>query len=124
MKVNEEIGRNFGSHKGVRQGDPLSPFLFNIIVDGLDCMIKFSQEAGLISRIASDLRPREIAIYQYANDTIVFVKYDGDSARNMKLLLYLFEGITGLKINFYKSEVMIVMEDSDKCKFYVDMFNC
>lgn len=32
VKVNEQVGPYFPTFKGVRQGDPLSPVLFNIIV--------------------------------------------------------------------------------------------
>jgi hypothetical protein len=34
--------------KGFRQGDPFSPLLFNIVVDGMACMIKRAHEVGLI----------------------------------------------------------------------------
>ena len=36
----------------------------------------------------------------------------------------MFEAMSGLKINFLKSEVMMVLEDSVKCEFYANMLNC
>jgi hypothetical protein len=38
------IGPYFPTHKGVRQGDPFSPLLFNIAADGLACLIEKAQE--------------------------------------------------------------------------------
>lgn len=35
IKVNDNIGPPFRTHKGLRQGDPLSPILFNIVADML-----------------------------------------------------------------------------------------
>ena len=35
IKVNEDIGHYFQTHKGLGQGDPMSPILFNIVVDML-----------------------------------------------------------------------------------------
>ena len=45
-----------------------------------------------------------VSILQYADDTIIFMEHDLAKARNMKLVLCLFEQLTGLKINFHKSE--------------------
>ena len=45
-------------------------------------------------------------------------------ARNMKLLLYLYEMMSGLKINFEKSEVLLINGDDEKTLQYADLFNC
>ena len=44
IKVNDQVGPYFPSRKGVRQGDPLSPLLFDIVVDALATMIKQAQQ--------------------------------------------------------------------------------
>jgi retron-type reverse transcriptase len=45
VKVNDNIGHYFQTRKGVRQGDPLSPMLFNIVVDILTILISGAKEA-------------------------------------------------------------------------------
>jgi hypothetical protein len=47
-------------------------------------------------------------VLQYADDTIVCIENDLDKGRNMKLLLYMFEQLSGLKINFDKSEILVI----------------
>jgi hypothetical protein len=45
IKVNENLGHYFQIRKGVRQGDPLSPILFNIVVDMLAIFIARAKQA-------------------------------------------------------------------------------
>jgi hypothetical protein len=47
IKVNDSIGHCFQTKKGVRQGDPLSPILFNIVVDVLAILIAWAKDNGL-----------------------------------------------------------------------------
>lgn len=60
---------------------------------------------------------------QYADDTIVLIDDDLEGARNMKLLLYFFESMSSLKINFQKSE-LLVLADAEKQFNYAQLFNC
>jgi hypothetical protein len=46
-----------------------------------------------------------VSILQYADDTIIFMEHDTEKAVNMKLILCIFEQLSGLKINFHKSEL-------------------
>ncbi|KAK1612124.1 hypothetical protein QYE76_035797 [Lolium multiflorum] len=94
VKVNDKVGSYFTSHKGVRQG------------------------------LADNLMQNGIAILQYADDTILLLQDDAQQAVNLKLLLYIFESMSGLKINFEKSEVMMILEDDTKQNFYAELFNC
>jgi hypothetical protein len=45
------------------------------------------------------LIPKGVAILQYADDTILCLQNDLVKARNVKLILYLYEQMSGLKIN-------------------------
>lgn len=124
VKLNDEIGAYFQSSKGVRQGGPLSPFLFNLATDCLTKMVLKAHQNGMFKGLAADLIPNEVAILQYADDTILCFEDNPRNALNIKLLLYLFEVMSGLKINFLKSEIFFVCADDETMKMYAEMFNC
>ena len=124
VKMNNELGNYFQSAKGVRQGDPMSPTLFNMVAECLTKMVLSAQDNGLITGFAADIIDKGVAILQYADDTVLCIKHDPEQAVNLKLLLYLFELMSGLKINFMKSEIMSIGGDNDVLKFYSDLFGC
>jgi hypothetical protein len=91
----------------LRQGDPLSPLLFNLVVDALGVMLQKVVSRGHINGVLEDLFPGGISHIQYADNTLIMVDGSDKSIINLKLILYCFEWLTGLKINFHKSEVFI-----------------
>lgn len=58
-------------------------------------MVSKAQQNGLITGLVDHIIPHGVAI----------LKNDMEGAVNMKLLLYIYEMMAGLKINFNKSEV-------------------
>ena len=117
-------GKEFASHRGVRQGDPFSPFLFNMAAENLATMIRQAQLEGLPEGLVPHLINKGIAILQYADDSILPIQDEVSQAVHLKLILYMFEAMSGLKINFSKSEDLMVMENSEKGLMYADMFGC
>jgi len=76
-------------------------------------MVHKAQQNGLITGPISHIVPNGVAILQYADDTIIFLKHDLEGAMHMKLLLYLFEMLAGLKINFNKSEILMINDEGN-----------
>ena len=99
----------FPSSRGLRQGDPLSPYLFVIGMEALSCLINRVVEGNYLSgsRIA-DGRREELAISHliYADDTLFFCEADKDQLKFLSWILMWFEAMTGLKINLNKSKII------------------
>jgi hypothetical protein len=124
VKLNNTNGSYFKSSRGVRQGDPLSPFLFNIAADTLAKMISLAQSNKLIQGLVPEYVENGIAILQYVDDTILCIQDNEEQAANLKLLLYFYENMSGLKINFSKSEVVMVSQDDAKSIQFSNLFKC
>jgi hypothetical protein len=124
VRIDNLLGPYFHRYKGVRQGDPLFPLLLNFVIDSLSRMVIKAQINNRVIGLIDHLIPHCIAIMQYTDDTILCLKNDLEKARNVKLLLYLFEQMSGLKINFEKSELLLIGGDDNLVVTYVDAFNC
>jgi hypothetical protein len=124
VRVNDHMGPFFQTHKGVRQGDPLSPILFNLVVDMLATLINRAKENGQIKGLVPHLVDGGLSILQYADDTILFMDHDLEKATNMKLILCAFEQLSGLKINFHKSEIFCYGKAKEDEGRYTRLFGC
>ena len=91
IKVNDQMGSYFQTKKGLRQGDPLSPILFNIVVDMLAIILSRAKEEGQIKGVVTHLVENGLSILQYVDDTVLFFDHDIEQAKNLKLLLGTFE---------------------------------
>src|SRR4051812_31289871 len=85
VNVNDEIGRFFQTKKGLRQGHPLSPILFNIVADMLAIMIERAKLDGQNEGIVPHLMDGGLSILQYADDTILSMDHDLDKTVNLEI---------------------------------------
>jgi hypothetical protein len=122
IKINDQVGPNFQTKKGLRQGDPLSPLLFNIVVDMLTILVNRAKNEDQINGVV----PVDdgSSILQYADDTITFLEHDTERAKNLKLLLCAFEQLSRLKINYHKSEIFCFGEAKELQEEYSNIFGC
>jgi len=97
IKVNDDISPDFQTKCGLRQGDPRSPVLFNIVADMLALLINRAKADGQIRGVILHLIDDNLSILQYADDTIIFIDHDPEQTKNLKLLLCAFEQLSGLK---------------------------
>ncbi|EOY07997.1 Uncharacterized protein TCM_022315 [Theobroma cacao] len=103
--VNGVATEPFKMSRGLRQGCPLSPFLFNIVAKAFSQMMDGGEIVGLCKGIPIGLRGLRISHLQFADDTMIFLKSEIESLVNAKRILRCFQAISGLRINFHKSSL-------------------
>jgi hypothetical protein len=124
IRVNEDTGRYFHTRKGLHQGDPLSPMLFNIVADMLAVLIERAKSDGQIEGVIPHLVDGGLSILRYADDTILLMEHDLEKAQNLKLILAVFEQLSCLKINFHKGELFCFGEAQDSAALNAELFGC
>jgi len=124
IKINDDVGKFFQTKKGLRQGDPLLPLLFNLVADMLAIMMPRAKQYGQVSGLIPHLIDDGTSILQYADDTIIFLEHSFEEAKTMKLVLTTFEQLSGLKINYHKSELFCFGEATAAQQEYVNIFGC
>ena len=70
--VNGSPTSEFVPQRGLRQGDPLAPFLFNIVAEGLNGLMRRAVEENMYKGYLVGANNVPISILQYADDTIFF----------------------------------------------------
>ncbi|CAJ2637160.1 unnamed protein product [Trifolium pratense] len=102
--VNGSATEDFKVCRGLRQGDPLSPFLFLIVAESLTGLIKRAVEIGKFQgyKVTDSL---QFQILQFADDTILVGEDSWNNLWTIKSVLRGFELVSGLKINFIKSKL-------------------
>ena len=124
VKVNNVEGNFFTTGKGLRQGDPLSPILFNNVVDVFTKMLKKAATNNLIRGLCPHFFPGGIISLQYADDTLLFVENNTSTATHLKWVLTCFEQVSGMKINFNKSELVPINLEKDDLDTIKKIFGC
>lgn len=90
--------------RGLRQGDPISLYLFIIVADVLQLLIQQASRDGLLSHpITPNLT---CPVLQYADDTLILIKGYVQAMRTVKSILDQFSIATGLTINLHKSTLV------------------
>jgi hypothetical protein len=111
--VNGSPSPEFKVGRGIRQGDPLSPFLFNIAAEGLSVLFQRAANSNIFRGI--DFGSNNFLSHlQYADDTLVFMPASLHALQSVKRVLRWFALCSGLHINFFKSSLIGINVD-DSC---------
>ena len=106
ISFNGTLGPYFKCRQGLRQGDPLSPFLFDLVAESLNKILTNAQSAGFIQGLGNLPTAHQILNLHFADDTLIFIQADPYYIENLKFLLLGFENLSGLTINFEKSSLV------------------
>lgn len=95
----------FYATRGFKQGDPLSPMIFALVVESLTQLNLCAQSKGIVRGFTVCNNGEVVPILQYEDDIVVFLEANEVIVENLKALLVWFEVASGLHVNAHKTKV-------------------
>jgi hypothetical protein len=93
--------------RGLRQGDPLSPYLFILVAEGLTALIHQVVHRGDIHGVRICRGAPEVSHLLFADDCFLFCRANVAEVNQLLSILHTYEQASGQEINLSKSEVFI-----------------
>lgn len=114
--INGQPSRSIFPDKGIRQGDPLSPYLFILCANAFPSLLKEAASAKEIHGIKVARAAPEITHLLFADDSLVFSRANKEEADRILNILKSYEVSSGQLVNYDKSEVSFSrnMQEEDK----------
>nr|KYP58785.1 Putative ribonuclease H protein At1g65750 family [Cajanus cajan] len=122
--VNGSPTSEFRTQRGIRQGDPLAPFLFVVVAEGLAGPMRSAMSKGLFLGYRVGQHRVLVNLLQYADDTIFFGEPSMENVLTIKCILRCYELISGLKVNFHKSNFRILGSSEIQVLRFAVVLNC
>ncbi|CAA7022568.1 unnamed protein product [Microthlaspi erraticum] len=106
--LNGEAKGHIQPTRGLRQGDPLSPFLFIILTEALVAQIRGAEEEGRLTGLKIARNSPPISHLIFADDSLFFCKADTAQCAELKRIIESYGQASGQLLNASKSSVFFV----------------
>ena len=114
--VNGYLGKSFSPQRGLRQGDPLSPYLFVLCTESLSIMINQAKEQNQFSGAkVSSVTPKMSNLF-FIDDSIIFSKAKAEDYGKILDLLDLYGRASRQRVNYDKSSIFFIPNTSRSIK--------
>ena len=120
--INGHPGPPIDHAHGLRQGDPVSPMLFTLVIDVLNSMLLRAVELGLLHRLTT--RHAASSISLYADDVVLFIKPTLADLSFVVEALSIFGEASGLKVNFQKYNLLPINLSNQDTQSMANLLGC
>jgi hypothetical protein len=120
--LNGRPGNRICHTKGLRQGDPLSPMLFLVVMEVLHAMIRKSDDWSLFQQIGSRGLPHRASLY--ADDMTMFVCPTSTDLLHAQNIFSAFKGASSLGCNMAKCQMGPIHCSDERVANAVEAFPC
>jgi hypothetical protein len=122
VKFNAALLEAFSPMRGLRQGDPLSPFLFLFVADGLSILLQSEIDSRGISPVKVCHRAPGVFHLLFADDTLLFFRASKEQEERVKAVIDNYAIATGKLINQSKCSILFSVGCADGRQGRLDIF--
>ncbi|XP_059630124.1 uncharacterized protein LOC132273112 [Cornus florida] len=127
LVINGESGDTFVPQRGLRQDDPLLPYLFLLCTEGLSILLQDAERNHHIQGVSIGRGCEPINHLFFADDALLFCKANMSQALHLKTIISKYGSLTGQVVNFDKSSLFfsshISIELRDQLRRALDIHN-
>uniref|UniRef100_A0A803P3X8 Reverse transcriptase domain-containing protein n=1 Tax=Cannabis sativa TaxID=3483 RepID=A0A803P3X8_CANSA len=105
--LNGEARGHIIPQRGLRQGDPLSPFLFLICSEGLSCLLNEASRENKIHGLRFGNMENRLTHLLFADDSLVFLEATMEEGQALMEILRTYSTLSGQCINYTKSNLCV-----------------
>ena len=109
---------------GLRQGHPLSTFLFTLVINVLSMMLLRTEERNTLEGFSMGRNKTRMFHLQFVDDTIFFSNTREEDLQTLKSLLLVFGHIFGLKVNLNKSNINGINLEQNHLSRLAELLDC
>ncbi|KAK1642877.1 hypothetical protein QYE76_060682 [Lolium multiflorum] len=106
VRLNGHALDTFTPTRGLRQGDPLSPYLFLLVADGLSRLVQQEVEVGRLKELKICRRAPGMSHLLFADDSLLFFEGSIQQVMVVKIILDRYEKATGQLVSLGKCSIM------------------
>jgi hypothetical protein len=104
--INGHPSKEFAPKRGLRQGDPLSPYLFILCADVLSGLISRALTSHQIHGVKIAPTAPEISHLFFADDSLIFCRASTNEVTTIANIIHNYEEASGQLVNLNKSEML------------------
>ena len=105
IRINGKPHGHITPTRGLRQGNPISPFLFLFCAEGLSALLTQATMNGAIQGVAACPRGPRISHLFFADDNIIFCRATSDDCAHLEQILETYEHATSQQLNREKTSL-------------------
>ena len=105
IRVNTEETDSFKPTRGLRQGDPLSPYLFLLCTEGLTALLAIAEERVNISGVKVSMEAPSVSNLLFADDSLILMRANAMNAEALRAVLNSYYAASGQMVSVEKSSI-------------------